>query len=135
MWQFLSLIVSFGSPFALLRRARERLNGESSGGRVRAWTTRNSETAHFSRADALQVDIWGSNRGYLSLDAWKEQREKLGREPVKSGVRGDPERRMFLLEELDGGETLDGAGRRRKASRNARARDLVTEEEVRRMFR
>ena len=76
---------------------------------VRAWTTRKLKAAHFSRADEVQVDISGSNRGNLAVDAWKEQRDKLGRERVKSGMRGEPERRIFLLEELDGADTLDGA--------------------------
>ena len=76
---------------------------------VRAWTMRKLETAHFSRADEVQVDISGSNRGNLAVDAWKEQRDKLGRERIKSGMRGEQDQRMFLLEELDGGDTLDGA--------------------------
>ena len=48
-------------------------------------------------------------------------------------MRGEPEQWMFLLEELDGraaGTRLTG---RRKASRNSRVRELVSDGEVRQM--
>ena len=66
----LQVVVNHDQNFLVLRRAQERMNREGSGGRVvRAWTMRKLGTAHFSRADEVQVDISGSNRDNLAVDA------------------------------------------------------------------
>lgn len=133
MWQLLSLLVSLGSPFSLIRRLRQRLYDEQ-GPQASPWAERGLNMPYYATRRGLEVDIWRGNRESLSFDAWKGERRRLKTDRVKSPLRGIPDRRVFLLEEMDGGETLNGMGRRRKPSRNARQRRLVSEEEVERMF-
>lgn len=135
MFQFLSLICSVTSPLLFLRRARQQLQNLQ-GPSARPWAARPlDEPPYYGTRRGLELDLWHERRDELTFDYWTDLREQLKMDRPKTALRGVPDRRQFLLEELDGGESLDGVSRRRgRPSRNSRAFKVGTDRDVQALF-
>lgn len=106
MWHFFALIVTMASPFHLMRRMEERLTGRA-GPTPRDWAERApAPIANFARPAALERDMWSARRRALGEDFWADHRASIDGERGGSRLRAFPRRRKFILEMLDGEESL-----------------------------
>lgn len=135
MWQFLALLSTMTSPLAFFRKTRQRLQ-KLEGPSARPWAARPlDDPPYYATRRGLEIDLWHARRDDLSFDYWADHRAKLNTDRLKTVIRGVPERRTYVLEELDGGESLDGVNRRRgRPSPNARAFRIGSEDEVEELF-
>lgn len=107
MWQFLTFLSLFGTVPSFCRKVEQQVFG-ANGPKPRDWAIRKEDpVASYARPYALEQDIWAKKRKRLDVDIWADTRRGgVDADRVKSCIRGVPLRRKYILETLDGGESL-----------------------------
>lgn len=125
MWPFITLVTCFATPTTFLRNVRYLLSSLPPP-IARPWAERGPHPMpNFALPAALREDIWKHNREELDVDIWKEDRAKLGASREKLQPRRHPGRKEFLLERMDGGESLDMSEKERMIMLPRRKEGLV----------
>eukprot|EP00177_Eucheuma_denticulatum_P001151 GFKZ01002076.1.p2 GENE.GFKZ01002076.1~~GFKZ01002076.1.p2 ORF type:complete len:131 (+),score=18.73 GFKZ01002076.1:300-692(+) len=107
MWQLVALLSTITSPMGFIRRVKKRQQNQPLPV-GRPWAERPLyPTPYFGTPRGLERDIWHSKRKSLDIDVWESDRASLGEERIKMVPRQIEQRRRYILEKLDGGETLD----------------------------
>lgn len=111
MYQLLGLLITFASPLTLIRRLQTALCPDRKNSPPalipRAWTIRPRPLPYQLTTPALEHDMWPYARESLGDDVWYDHRDSLNMVLVKHAPWGNPKRRQYLTEELDGRESLN----------------------------
>lgn len=103
---FLGLIAVLGGAAEVIKRSSSRMTGNQIP-EPQDWTLRMpSGIAHFAEPHALEEDIWEDVRDYLNEDIWRDRRDIIQSAVPRTLVPGNPRRRQYIIEELDGGESI-----------------------------
>jgi hypothetical protein len=106
LWSLLAMTAVFGETMQLIRRQNARLSG-TSGPEPRDWALRApSPPPHFVLPSALERDAWARRRADLDLDTWAGERYNIDAPRERAIIQPNPRRRQFILERMDGGESL-----------------------------
>lgn len=107
MWQLIALLSTITSPMGFVRRMKQKLQDHPLP-MARPWAERPLyPTPYFGTPRGLERDIWRSKRASLDTDVWEGDRASLREERIKMCPRQIEHRRRYILEKLDGGESLD----------------------------
>lgn len=107
LWAYFGITTMVGSAAQMLQRVSR---GPGSGGRGRSpeprdWALRrDAPGANFARPAALERDVWARRRAELDEDVWADQRYTIDAPLAGPRVHGNPRRRRYILDSLDGGE-------------------------------
>lgn len=93
-----------GSATQVLRR-KQRPMGSPHTPEPRDWALRlEGPSAHWALPKALERDAWTRRRAALDEDCWADRRYTIDAPYDGPLVQGNPKRRQYILDSLDGGE-------------------------------
>lgn len=107
LWAFFGITTMAGSAAQMLQRGAR---GADARGRRRSpeprdWALRRDAPGpNFARPEALEHDAWARRRAELDEDVWADQRYTIDAPVAGPRVFGNPRRRRYILDSLDGGE-------------------------------